>query len=213
MKKELIGYYNYTVVLTYCGMLFAFTGILMAIQQNYWYAVGCLMIAGLCDMFDGAVASTKKRDRMEKNFGIQIDSLSDLVSFGVLPGIIAYMIAGQTPICGVISGLFVLCGLIRLAYYNVLEAERQSSCEEGERVFLGVPITTIAVLLPIVYVLYDYKIFKSIICFPILMGITAIGYIIPIKIKKPKIVGKICICIVGLLEAIAMIFLLGWGAT
>lgn len=53
MKKKLLGYYDYTVVLTYCGMLSAFCGILQAIGQNYWNAVFCLMLAGVCDMFDG----------------------------------------------------------------------------------------------------------------------------------------------------------------
>ena len=48
-----------------------------------------LLICGLCDAFDGKVASTKKnRTAIEKNYGIQIDSLSDLVAFGVLPACI-----------------------------------------------------------------------------------------------------------------------------
>ena len=83
MKRKLIGYYDYTVILTYLGMLFAFSGILMVIGEDYWDAVFCLMLAGICDMFDGAVAATKVRTDSEKRFGIQIDSLSDLISFGV----------------------------------------------------------------------------------------------------------------------------------
>ena len=88
MKKKLLGFYDYTVVLTYAGMLFAFCGILEAIGQYYKGAILCLMIAGLCDMFDGAVASTKERNRQEKRFGVQIDSLSDLISFGILPAVL-----------------------------------------------------------------------------------------------------------------------------
>ena len=85
----MLGIYNYTVILTYLGMLSGFAGILFAFEGQLWAALGCLMFSGVCDMFDGKVASTKKeRTRSEKRFGIQIDSLSDLVCFGVLPSVI-----------------------------------------------------------------------------------------------------------------------------
>lgn len=149
MKKRLLGHYDYTVILTYCGMLFAFCGILRAVSQNYWEAVFCLMSAGFCDMFDGAVASTKAdRTADGKRFGIQIDSLSDLVSFGVLPGVFVYMITGKNAAVGLICALFVLCALIRLAYFNVLEEKRQEQTDRRCRSFLGVPVTTSAILLP-----------------------------------------------------------------
>ena len=73
-------YYNYTVILTYGGMLIAFYGILSAINQEFWNSIFCLMLAGICDMFDGTVAATKERTASEKRFGIQIDSLSEFCS-------------------------------------------------------------------------------------------------------------------------------------
>ena len=103
MKKKLLGYYDYTVVLTYCGMLFAFCGILMSIGEHYLDAIICLLLAGVCDMFDGAVAATKERDERAKRFGIQIDSLSDLISFGVLPALFVYMLSGKDVVTGVIA--------------------------------------------------------------------------------------------------------------
>ena len=53
-------------------------------------ALLCLMFAGFCDMFDGKIASTMKRTKQEKRFGIQIDSLSDLICFGALPALIVF---------------------------------------------------------------------------------------------------------------------------
>lgn len=209
MKKKLLGYYDYTVVLTYCGMLFAFCGILQAIGQNYWNAVFCLMLAGVCDMFDGTIAATKIRTDSEKRFGIQIDSLSDLISFGVFPGVFVYMISEKNLLAGVISAMFVLCALIRLAYFNVLEEERQRQTEESRKSYLGVPVTTIAVLLPAVYLLYDYKVCKRVICFPILLIFMGIGYLSPIEIKKPGAVGKIAIIILGIFEAVWMMLFMG----
>ena len=58
VKRKALGYYDYTVILTYCGMLFAFYGIIKVIDLEYWDAMVCLMLAGTCDMFDGSVART-----------------------------------------------------------------------------------------------------------------------------------------------------------
>lgn len=212
MKKRLLGYYDYTVVLTYCGMLVAFFGILRVISLDYSKAVFCLMLAGVCDMFDGTVAATKERKESEKNFGIQIDSLSDLISFGVLPAVFVYMISGKDALVALISSLFVLCALIRLAYFNMLETERQRQTTEKRKSFLGVPVTVIALFLPAVYLLYDHRICKSALCFPILLTLTGIGYLLPIEIKKPGIIGKVGLILLGILEALGMLFFMGFDA-
>ena len=212
MKKKLLGFYDYTVILTYCGMLTAFCGILCVMCQNYQGAILCLMIAGVCDMFDGAVANTRKRTDREKNFGIQIDSLSDLVSFGILPGVFVYAICGKSRLAGALASLFVLCGLIRLAYFNVLEEERQRRTAEKRKSYLGVPITTIAAALPIVYLLYDRHVCKRIVYFPILLTVMGIGYLLPVKIRKPGIVGKAALIILGMLETLALLLFMGWDA-
>ena len=81
-KQKLLGYYNYTVILTYIGMLTGFIGIVYAFEKNTFGAVICLI--------DGTITSTKERTQQEKCFGIQIDSFSDLICFGALPAIIVY---------------------------------------------------------------------------------------------------------------------------
>lgn len=212
MKRNTIGYYDYTVVLTYGGMLCAFFGILQVLSRHYWAAVLLLLAAGVCDMFDGAVASTKARTDAEKKFGIQIDSLSDLISFGVFPGVFVYVISGKNLFAGMISGLFVLCALIRLAYFNVLEEERQKTTLEKRKSYLGVPVTTIAVFLPAVYLLYDRRICENPACFPLLLLMMGIGYLLPVEIKKPGLSGKVGLIVLGAFEAIGMLFFAGWGA-
>ena len=89
----MLGFYNYTVILTYLGMLFGFYGIGSAMDGDVSRALLCLMAAGFCDMFDGKVASTMERTTQQKQFGIQIDSLADLICFGVLPGVIRLVAA------------------------------------------------------------------------------------------------------------------------
>lgn len=211
MKKSLLGYYNYTVVLTYMGMLSAFTGILRLFEKDFSGAIIFLMLAGACDMFDGKVAATKERDTKEKNFGIQIDSLSDLISFGVLPGLFVYIITEKTFASAVISSLYVLAALIRLAYFNVLEEERQKTTTGSRTVYLGMPVTTIAVLLPAFFMIYD-NLYRSRNMFLGLMAAVSLLFLLPKEVKKPNIIGKIGLIIIGILEILGLIFLMGWDS-
>ena len=87
----MIGLFDYTVWLTYLSLAFATIGIVVSLQQSGHPYIGVffLLLCGLCDAFDGRVARTKKnRTDFEKKYGVQIDSLSDLVAFGVLPACI-----------------------------------------------------------------------------------------------------------------------------
>ena len=84
----MIGVFSYTVWLTYLSLISACLGIAFSLNQSGCPYIGVffLLFCGLCDAFDGKVASSKKnRNTFEKKFGIQIDSLADLVAFGVLP--------------------------------------------------------------------------------------------------------------------------------
>ena len=201
MERKVIGYYSYTVILTYMGMLAACIGIFYSIRENYFIAVALLMISGICDMFDGAVASTKKgRDKNEKRFGIQIDSLSDLVSFGVFPAIFVYMINKAQIVAMITACCYILAALIRLAYFNVLEEERQSRKDNRKKSYLGVPVTTIALVMPAVYIFFANGILSNSICFVVMIALTAIGFISPIEIKKPDSIGKIVMMLIGIIE-------------
>lgn len=127
----MLGFYNYTVILTYLGMLTGFAGIVRVLSDDIRGAIVCLMIAGVCDMFDGTIASTMERTKQEKRFGVQIDSLSDLVCFGVLPALIVYA-GGSGGLRFIPCALYLLCALIRLSWFNVDEEERQEK-ESGHR--------------------------------------------------------------------------------
>ena len=212
MKKfKPLGYYDYTVVLTYTGMLFAFYGIILSINYKFFEALFCLMIAGLCDMLDGAVASTKKRTASEKRFGIQIDSLCDLISFGVLPAIFVYIITGKEFIIGILSAFFALAGLIRLAYYNVLEDERQNHNPEKEKNFVGLPITASAMAMPLACVLQHFIDKDSTYIYLIMMIICGVGYLTPVEIKNPNMKTKMFLTVIGIFLAF-MLFRLGRAA-
>ncbi len=201
-KKRLCGYYNYTVALTYLGMLAGFTGILYAVEGAYGQAVICLMTAGLCDMFDGAVAATRQRDEREKRFGVQIDSMSDLICFGVLPAVLVYRISGETYVAFLAGSLYVLCALIRLAFFNVLEEERQRETDGPRQWYLGVPVTSAALVVPALFVAADSRGGK--LWFPGLLLVLAVLFLLPVKIQKPYLAGKIGIVFTGVVEFVIL---------
>ena len=200
----MIGYYNYTVILTYIGAVFGFTGITYTFNGNLRMALICLMVAGFCDMFDGKIASTMKRTDQEKRFGIQIDSLSDLICFGVLPALIVWKLTNGESIYLSISIAYLLCALVRLAWFNVDEEERQNKEDGGRSIYLGLPVTTTALILPIttgIVQLLNFSVGKVL---PwALLGI-AVAFISPFKLKKPGFIGKIVMVVFGIVGLVSV---------
>ena len=183
LSRIFLGYWNVSVILTYFELISAVTGISSAFDGKLERALLCLMICGLCDMFDGKIARATKRSEDACVFGIQIDSLCDLVSFGVLPAVMgcAWGIGGWLR---TVPALFVLCGLIRLAYFNVDEQKRQQQTDEKRQYYEGLPITSSAVGVPLLYALGRVMHWRMSRLMLWGQGIMAILFISRIKVKK-----------------------------
>lgn len=186
----MIGFYNYSVILTYLGLASAIVGMVQALDKNPKTAIICLIICGICDMFDGAVARTcKKRSEDAKAFGVQIDSLCDLVCFGVFPAVIAYGLGLHQWYAVVCMVIYVLCAVIRLGYFNVQEINRKANGEEKRTYYQGLPVTSSAFILPL-FLLADILINKffpavsAIQFYYIALLIIGLLFIADIKIKK-----------------------------
>lgn len=201
-----LGFYDYTVVLTYISLGISVFGITMALEGNFKMAIFCLALSGLCDMFDGKIARTKKnRTEDEKNFGIQIDSLCDVVCFGVFPVMICYCLGVNTP-AGVASLIFYsIASVIRLAYFNVTEAKRQTETEENRKYYQGLPITSMAIILPFLYLMRRYYMIHFLIVIHIAVIIVGLLFILNIKVKKPQNPVRILLVVVVAL-ALAKMF-------
>ena len=114
-KQDMLGFYDYTVVLTYISLAVSVFGMTRALEGDFKVAILCLALSGLCDMFDGKIARTKKnRTEDEKKFGIQIDSLCDMVCFGAFPILLAYSLGMRGPIGIVILAWYGMNGVVRL---------------------------------------------------------------------------------------------------
>ncbi len=155
-KQRFVGYYNPSVILTYLGVVCAFVSMYLSTKHNFRFAIFFLMLAGCCDMFDGTVARMVKRTELEKKFGIQLDSLCDIVCFGVTPAMIAFHLyhGSSLEVIGLLCGLVLtICGVIRLAYFNVMEEERQEQTNERRTFYQGLPITCSAISVPVAYII------------------------------------------------------------
>ena len=121
-----------------CGIL----SILLAIDGNYGLSASLLFLAVVFDVLDGKIAGLLHQKNL---FGKQIDSMSDLVSFGVAPALLYYSMSSPGTLGIVVSLFFVSCGMLRLARYNISEGTD----------FVGVPITVNGVLFPILFLLFS----------------------------------------------------------
>ena len=198
MKKSLfIGYYGFWVCLTYLSIVLAIVGMYFALGGNVGYAVICLMLCGLCDTFDGTIAKRAKRIKREESYGIQLDALADIISFGVFPAVIGYAVGtnylsqdyasfGMIISMG-IAALYVITALIRLAYFNVIEIELQEN-KETRSYYEGLPVTFVALIIPAVYsVCLFFNIAFSAV-YDIMLFIISILFIL--KVKTPILKGR-----------------------
>lgn len=181
--RKIIGYYRKCDILTMCGTFLAFIGIILAINDHFTFSAFCLFLCCVCDGFDGKLARMKRYKKEQKVYGAQLDSLSDVICFGVFPAILTSLICNNIYVY-IISAIYMLCGLVRLAYFNTLDIMPKSK----KNVFIGVPITTVAIIYPIILFIIRFINFNILkIVMPIILLILSVSYILNIELKKPDI--------------------------
>ncbi|MEG1614079.1 MAG: CDP-alcohol phosphatidyltransferase family protein, partial [Oscillospiraceae bacterium] len=155
---------------------------------------------GFCDMFDGRIArAMKNRTDLEKSFGIQIDSLCDLICFAVFPAIMGYSLGGNMVLRLVSSVMIVLGGVIRLGYFNVMELKRQGESQEKMLRYTGLPVTSTALIIPVTFLAYE-KIGAALFpaFFQCTLMVLSVLFLLKIRVKKPGLIGLIIMSIVGI---------------
>ncbi|MEN2995036.1 MAG: CDP-diacylglycerol--serine O-phosphatidyltransferase [Thermodesulfovibrio sp.] len=145
VRKPARGVYILPNALTLCGLFLGFYAILSAINEKFIHAAWAIILANIFDGLDGLVA---RLTRTTTRFGIELDSLSDLVTFGVAPAILIYMFALDDfgRIGFAVSFLFVSCGALRLARFNVQTSVIKS--------FKGLPIPGAATMIAALVIFY-----------------------------------------------------------
>lgn len=226
----MIGFYDYTVILTYFSLLSAGTGIVVSLsgKGHPYLGVFFLLFCGLCDAFDGKVARTKKnRTDMEKNFGIQIDSLSDLVAFGVLPACIGAALLRTSPLLNSIFHmtksflgymaikfllfsiliLYILSALIRLAYFNVTEEERQKKENGARKTYTGLPVTSACLIFPAILLLQYILPMDVTFLYFVAIFVTGTAFLMKFQIKKAELKGILFMVAIGAIEFLLLLLI------
>ena len=191
---RLIGFYDYTVILTYLSVVSAVVGMTFSHNGAFGWAMLCLFFSGFCDAFDGKVARSKKnRTEDEKAFGIQLDSLCDVVSFGAAPAFACYCMGVDSAVGVVILCAYVICAVIRLAFFNVQEAKRQQVESGSNKYYRGLPVTASSIIFPVFYLLRPLmpgKVFVAVL--NVLCGLVAFLFVLDFRVKKPDLSKMLC---------------------
>lgn len=183
-EKMLIGYYSKSVFITYLGVVSGTIGMYFAFNHKITYSLICLIISGICDAFDGKVARKCKRTSNEKYFGIQIDSLADMVSFIFLPIMIFYGLGYTSWYNIIIFVLFTLGGVIRLGYFNVIAEEK--AVNDPVKYYSGLPVTSSAIVFPIAYFFLQFiSLVEFKMLYTLTMFFTACLFVLNFKVRKP----------------------------
>lgn len=179
MKKIFLGVYHPSVILTYIGVLISVFGIFSS--QSLFYSAILLILAGLCDTFDGMFARLYRRNVVEEKFGMEIDSFADLISFGVFPAKMYMDYFCKNKYLGLfVISPYILAVIIRLAYFN-------AELNEDKIYFTGLAVTYCAFFISVYVVLGKY--INTVFNFPIeyIYIFLTLAFLCNKKIKKPNL--------------------------
>lgn len=178
LEWELLGP---ATVISLLGLAAAALGTLLAVRGRIELAVVCLIVSGVCDLFDGYVARRTTRSERAERFGRAMDGIVDIPSFGLAP-VVLVASTGPGPWFPPVAVLFVLCAGLRLAYFDV-----HGTVKTGTReYYLGVPVTYVALVLPIAFIpLSSLAPAARGAGLTVLLLLLAFGFVLRVPIPKP----------------------------
>jgi archaetidylserine synthase len=164
-------------LVTLLNALLGFTAVLMVVQSpsNAYHASILIVLAVIADGLDGAIARSMEYGVLGEN----LDSLADVISFGLAPAVIAYAILApqyHNLVC-VVGGAFLACGILRLARFNAISAM------DG---FVGLPITTSGLSVAL-YVLVFYNVGWQFFSHGLLAAMSILAILMISRVYYPKI--------------------------
>jgi CDP-diacylglycerol--serine O-phosphatidyltransferase len=169
------------ITITSLGLLAGFYSIISAINEHFVVAAVMILAAFICDGLDGRVA---RLSRTSSPFGVEYDSLADVVAFGVAPAALAYTWALRPlGVWGaIVSGLYVVFAAFRLARFNI-----QSGIVDKNR-FVGLPVPGAAAMIAGLVLAYNYFYFDQprVLCFLVAPLTLALGGLMISRVPYPS---------------------------
>ncbi|HIP29066.1 MAG TPA: phosphatidylserine synthase [Sulfurovum sp.] len=176
--------FNIANLVTYLNVALGVVAIYFIVQGNFFTAIILAWIAGACDIIDGKLA---RKYKLSTEFGVQLDSFADFLSFVVMPPFLLFyamkseMSSGfEELLVGLVFIWYIIAGLRRLIEFNL-------KVEEGEvsKFFEGVPTPLGAILLWILYLLFSYEILSSLLVISLLVLVISWSMNSRLKIPHP----------------------------
>ena len=184
-------------IISILNLVFGFLAILMVMDNHLTYAASCILVAVVFDSIDGWVSRKLNRDD-PFGFGKNIDSLADIVSFGVAPSVLLYYLGLQISdlaayLVAIVAVFTLVCGILRLTRYNVI------ADKINYHGFVGFPIPGTAIVLASYYLsgLFNTAVASILMIFA--------GYLMISTIRYPKVDNYY---IIGLGAAMILLLLL-----
>ncbi len=174
------SHFNIANLVTFANITAGLVAMYFIQQGDFFTAIVLAWIGGAFDIMDGKLA---RKYNLSCEFGIQIDSFADFISFVVMPAFLLFYALQkaegfETLLAGVVFIYYIISGLRRLIEFNI-------QSEEGEvaKYFVGVPTPLGAILLWVLYLLHSYAIISNI--YIILGLVIMIAYLLNSKVRIP----------------------------
>jgi len=178
----LIGYLNPPTFITLGGLILASLGVYFAAHQNIPYAAICLIYAGICDLFDGYVARKCNLPPEQQDFGIHIDTVADMASFGVAPAFIVMHAGLDGPVEMAAILVYICCAGTRLAYFNSIATKTTGPVA----FFTGLPVTYAAMIFPLVLYFCYSPTSGEVSPLPLHITLWVVAFLFVLRVPLPK---------------------------
>ena len=190
-----LGLIDAATLVTLLGLGLGCLSCILAIRGHLDGALICLVGAGLCDTFDGPIARRFARPTEQRTFGAAMDLLADMAGFGIVPAVIVLTTHdGWLPTFAVMT--YTISAAIRLAYFEV------TNTEAAWTGFWGVPVTYVALVLPLAYLVTGPR--SDGVAVPLSLLALATLFLVRVRVPKPTarwywVIGLVAIGMIWLL--------------
>lgn len=176
------SHFNAANLITFSNIAFGVTAIYFTVKGDFFTAIVLAWIAGGLDIADGKVA---RKFHLSTEFGVQVDSFADFISFVIMPSFLVFYALQkgnmvEEVLAGVIFLIYIIAGLRRLVEFNL-----KVEAGKVDKYFEGVPTPLGAILLWVLYLIYSYGVITNIYVILILVMLISMSLNSKLKIPHP----------------------------
>jgi len=202
----ILGVFTIPTLITYLGLMCSFSSCIVALNGRLDIALVLFIFAGIFDLFDGMIARKLNKTDEEKSFGIQIDTVIDVFSFGATPIIIGMSVGLNTIADYIIFGIYLMTATMRLAYFSYLSSQKED--DKPVKYYTGLPVTYSALIFPLFFLLKNILSENFTMVLRLVYILVAILYILKVKIVKPKGIWYMIFLLLAIVVSVVTIVLL-----